>query len=241
MVAQSIKSNDIPASPYPVDIGGDSIELFQRVQPILTSIESVHVLSKAVEYIVANDIPGSFIECGVWKAGSMMAAAITLVRLGCTDRDLWLYDTYEGMPEPSEVDVSYRGESAIESWNSRKLPEGISSWCLAPLDEVKERMQSTGYPAAKIHYVKGKVEETIPAQVPDSIALLRLDTDFYESTKHELMHLFPRLVAGGILIVDDYGHWQGSRMAVDEYIEENRLPLFLNRIDYTGRIAVKLR
>jgi hypothetical protein len=68
---------------------------------------------------------------------------------------------------------------------------------------------------------------------------LRLDTDWYESTKHELVHQYPKLSVGGVLIIDDYGHWQGARQAVDEYFNDNRLPILLNRIDYTGRIAIK--
>jgi hypothetical protein len=88
-------------------------------------------------------------------------------------------------------------------------------------------------------FIKGKVEETIPEQAPAQIALLRLDTDWYESTYHELVHLYPRLSPGGILIIDDYGHWAGARKAVDEYFAEHRLNLFLHRIDYTGRICIK--
>jgi hypothetical protein len=75
--------------------------------------------------------------------------------------------------------------------------------------------------------------------LPEQIAVLRLDTDFYESTRHELRHLYPRLVHGGVLIIDDYGHWAGARKAVDEYIAEEGIRLLLNRIDYTGRIAIK--
>ncbi|HYM86681.1 MAG TPA: TylF/MycF/NovP-related O-methyltransferase, partial [Pseudoxanthomonas sp.] len=76
---------------------------------------------------------------------------------------------------------------------------------------------------------------------PECIALLRLDTDWYESTRHEMIHLFPRLCVGGVLILDDYGHWLGARRAVDEYLGEHNVPLFLQRIDYTGRYAVKWR
>ncbi len=81
--------------------------------------------------------------------------------------------------------------------------------------------------------------DTIPKNVPEKISILRLDTDWYESTKHELNNLFPRLVSGGILIIDDYGHFQGSKKAVDEYFEENKISSFLFRIDYTGRLFVK--
>jgi hypothetical protein len=104
---------------------------------------------------------------------------------------------------------------------------------------VKNVLYGTGYPVHKIHFVQGRVEETIPACAPDPISLLRLDTDWYASTKHELVHLFPRLSHGGVIIIDDYGHWKGSREACDEYFRSNGIPILLNRIDYTGRIALK--
>jgi hypothetical protein len=100
-------------------------------------------------------------------------------------------------------------------------------------------MAMTNYPQDKLNYVVGKVEDTIPETLPRKIALLRLDTDWYESTLHELNHLYPLLTEGGVLIIDDYGHWQGAKKAVDEYIEKNKLKILLNRIDYTGRIAIK--
>ena len=102
-------------------------------------------------------------------------------------------------------------------------------------------LYETGYPEEKIHFVQGRVEETIPASAPDSISLLRLDTDWYESTKHELVHLFPRLSPSGVIIIDDYGHWKGCRKAVDEYFDTGDHPqLLLNRVDYSCRIAVKV-
>ena len=100
-------------------------------------------------------------------------------------------------------------------------------------------MLSTGYDIARTHFVAGDVEQTIPGVVPEQISLLRLDTDWYESTRHELKHLYPRLIRGGVLIIDDYGHWKGARQAVDEYLAETGAKLLLNRIDYTGRAAVK--
>ena len=95
----------------------------------------------------------------------------------------------------------------------------------------------TGYPEQRLHFVPGLVEETIPAQVPEGISLLRLDTDYYASTKHELTHLYPRIAAGGVLLIDDYGHWAGCKKAVDEYLA-SRDPVLLHRIDYTGRVTV---
>jgi hypothetical protein len=116
--------------------------------------------------------------------------------------------------------------------------DGHNEWCYSPLDEVKRNLARTGYPAERVVYVQGKVEDTIPGTLPERTALLRLDTDWYSSTRHELEHLYPGLVAGGVLVLDDYGTWQGARQATDEYFAA-RGPLLLNRIDSTGRIAVK--
>ena len=206
----------------------------------MTSPERLYSLCKAVEYITKNRIPGDIVECGVWRGGSMVAAALTLVALNETTRSLWLYDTFEGMTPPSDKDVRIIGgeladrllaESSKDNRRSRN-----SVWCYAPLEEVQKNMADTAYPGP-IHYIKGSVEKTIPESAPNLIAILRLDTDWYESTRHELVHLFPRLVPGGVLIIDDYGDWEGSRKAVDEYLEENGLPIFLSRID-SARLAI---
>lgn len=165
----------------------------------------------------------------------MAAIARTLLQLKDVKRDLYLFDTFEGMPEPSAKDVDYSGKHASEV-----LQKDIGSRCAdAPLVQVKEVLYGTGYAREKIHFIRGRVEETIPVSAPDSISLLRLDTDWYASTKHELVHLFPRLVHAGVIIIDDYGHWKGSREACDEYFAQNHIPILLNRIDYTGRIALK--
>lgn len=200
----------------------------------LTSVERMVSLIHAVDYIENNQLEGDIVECGVWKGGSMMVVARTLLENQSSQRELYLYDTFEGMSEPTAEDISHSGQSAI-----RTIKEEVEL-TYAPLDLVKNNLSRVGYAEDKSHYVVGKVEDTIPQTIPEKISLLRLDTDWYESTRHELEHLFPRLVPGGILIVDDYGHWQGARKAVDEYIEEKQLKIFLARIDYTGRIAVKL-
>jgi len=169
----------------------------------------------------------------------MMAVALTLQSLNLRDRDLHLFDTFEGMPKPQELDVDMRGNSALAAFAETQLEGDTSDFCRATLPDVQAAMASTGYDPERVHFHKGKVEVTIPSAAPGQIALLRLDTDWYESTRHELEHLYPRLSPGGILIIDDYGHWRGARKAVDEYIEKCALSLFLSRIDYTGRIAVK--
>lgn len=193
-----------------------------------TSRERVVTLADAVEYVVRRDIPGDFVECGVWLGGSTMAIAKTLVRLGVRDRRIWLYDTFGAMPLPDEVDKDFAGRLISQPSD---VPHGTY------LPWVRENMESTGYPPEEISYVCGLVEETIPATVPDQIALLRLDTDWYSSTIHELEHLYPLLPRGGVLIIDDYGHFQGARKAVDEYFAHS--PILLTRVDYSGRMGVK--
>jgi hypothetical protein len=226
----------------PVDFDQDAIQTIRSVKPYtMTSSERLYALIQAVKYVVKNDIPGDIVECGVWKGGSMMAVAKTLLNLGHIDRQLYLFDTFEGMPRPHDVDVSYHGGKASKKYEKRRTTDNSSRWAFASLDEVERAMYETGYDMAKICFVKGKVEETIPNNAPQIISLLRLDTDWYESTRHELIHLYPRLSYGGVIIIDDYGHWLGTKKAVDEYMEQNNICLLLNRLDYTGRIGVKLQ
>ena len=206
-----------------------------------TSPERMYALYQAVKYVVRSPVPGAIVECGVWRGGSSMLAALALLEEGVSDRELWLYDTYEGMAEPGEHDRDFRGVAAKELLEGADRQDEQSVWCYSSLDAVQRNMASTGYPASRIRYVQGKVEDRIPAEMPGEIALLRLDTDFYESTYHELRHLFPRIAPGGILIIDDYGHWEGARRATDQFFREIDQTVLLHRIDYTGRIAVVQR
>jgi hypothetical protein len=202
----------------------------------MTGPERVSALRDAVEYIVMNKIPGDIVECGVWKGGSMMVCALTLLARS-EWRDLWLFDTFEGMSPPSEADIDYFGHKATQLLEEASRDTG-TLWA-ASLDEVQKNIESTGYPSDRVRYVKGRVEDTIPQSAPQRIALLRLDTDWYESTYHELVHLYPRLSPGGVLLIDDYGHWAGSRKATDQYFEEHTMHPLLHRIDYAARLLVK--
>jgi hypothetical protein len=226
---------------FPEDIDEEAREIIIRVKNYtMTSVERLIALINATRYISRNQIEGDFVECGVWRGGSMMAVAYSLEKLAERDRDLYLFDTFEGMPPPTNQDVTYSNIEALTLLNESRKDDSKSIWCYSSLDEVKTNIESTKYNPQKIHLIKGKVEETIPNCIPEKIALLRLDTDWYESTRHELEYLFPRLVSGGVLIIDDYGHWKGCQKATDEYIEKHNIPILLNRIDYTGRIAIKL-
>ena len=164
-----------------------------------------------------------------------MTMAQTLLNLGDSSRNLHLYDTFSGMSAPVKED----GDFAIRKFDQLKTGEDQSDWCCAKLDEVKANLNQVGYPEEKLNFIRGKVEDTIPDNLPETIALLRLDMDWYEPTLHAMRHLFPRLQSKGVLIIDDYGHWEGCRQAVDDTLEEMGMHLLLNRTDYTGRIAIK--
>jgi O-methyltransferase len=200
--------------------------------------ERLYALFKAVEHVEALGVEGAFVECGVWKGGSTMCCALTLGALASTHRPLYLYDTFTGMTEPGPRDTDFRGRSAHAMWK-RTTRGSVTDWCLANEAEARANVLSTGYPADRVHIVTGRVEETIPAVAPDKIAVLRLDTDWYDSTRHELVHLYPRLSPGGILIIDDYGYWRGAREATDEYLRQTGARLFLSRIDHSARQGVK--
>ncbi len=204
----------------------------------MTSKERIFGLIEAVKYVLKNNIEGDIVECGVWKGGSMMAIAKTLISENDTSKRLYLYDTFDGMSEPTEEDMDMQNRTAAQLL-SKSDKETSHVWAYSALEHVRKSMGQTNYPSSNIEYVKGKVEDTIPKTIPEKISLLRLDTDWYESTKHELEHLFPRLQKGGVLIIDDYGFWKGSRKACDEYFANNNISILLCRMDNTGRIAIK--
>ena len=204
----------------------------------MTSVERQWALINAVRYAVRAQIAGDIVECGVWRGGAAMAAALTLLGEHAGDRRLWLYDTFAGMTEPAR---DSDGSAAVQEWRRQRRSDGGNDWCRASLEDVRANMERTGYPADRIRYVKGPIEQTLrdPGNIPQRIAVLRLDTDWYESTRIELEQLYPRLAPGGVLIIDDYGYWQGARKAVDDFFAASAEPILLNRIDETGRIGIK--
>jgi len=225
----------------PADFSDEDIEIINSVKPYtMTSKERIYSLIESVRYVIKNEIPGDIVECGVWQGGSMMAVAKTLLKLHNQEKDLCLFDTFEGMTKPEKMDISNSGFDATKEFDNTKNDSNGSDWCRATIDVVKSNLFSIGYDKSKIHFIQGKVEDTLPTNKLKSISILRLDTDWYQSTKEELINLFPKLSKGGVLIIDDYGFWQGARKAVDEYFSENNIQILLNRIDETGRIGIKL-
>jgi hypothetical protein len=219
-------------------------QIIEAARPhTLTSVERLQALIDSVRYCVEAGVDGAFAECGVWRGGSVLAMLLTLRDLGVSDRDIYLYDTFEGMTQPSELDRSPFDPPALATWNGAQAA-GQRPWeeffdpATFGEQQVSRLLGSAGYPAERLHIVRGPVESTIPATVPANLALLRLDTDWYESTRHELEHLYPLVSSGGVLIIDDYGHWEGARRAVDEYFADHGRVL-LTRVDYTARLVLK--
>ncbi|MER6701842.1 MULTISPECIES: TylF/MycF/NovP-related O-methyltransferase [Streptomyces] len=226
-----------PAPAFPEDYDDEAKEIIRAVKPYsMTSPERLNAFILATRHIARHNIPGDIVECGVWRGGSMQACARTLLSVGETERDLYLFDTYEGMTPPTAEDLRRDGRPAQELLDAQGKDRPI--WAVASLEDVKAGFENIPYPKERVHYVQGRVEDTVPAQAPEQISILRLDTDWYASTKHELEHLYGRLVSGGVLLIDDYGYWQGSRQAVDEFLDKTGERLLLLRMD-EGRIAVK--
>lgn len=236
------KISKIKKDKYPIDIPNETIKIYEEVEPYTaTSLERVNALLQSVVYITENNIDGEIVECGVWKGGSCMAIAIKLMELEQKTREIWLYDTFEGMTEPTnhdiEIETGKKGKELLDGID--KNTDKYNMWAYAPKEVVINNMKKTRYPTDNIKYITGNVEKTLKERKPKKIALLRLDTDWYESTKAELEELYPHVVNGGIIIIDDYGHFEGAKRAVDEYFEKEDNKPLLNRIDYTGRLIVK--
>lgn len=205
-----------------------------------TSIHKMYATYLATKYCGVNGIEGDFVECGVWKGGSSMLIALTLNKINKKDKKIYLYDTFEGMTKPdNSVDIRKELKNAEEKWNKYKK-KNYNKWCYISIEEVKKNMFKTKYPKNKIVFVKGDVKKTFNEVVPEKISLLRLDTDFYESTKKELEILFPRLSIGGILLIDDYDVWKGARKAVDEYFNKNKITPLLSLTGNSGRLMMKI-
>ncbi len=229
----------------PVDYSDEERALWKQVQDFtMVSPAAVASLRRAVLYIVDAGVPGALLECGVWRGGCSMATALTLLGGGGdTSREIYLFDTYEdGWPAPEAIDVDRYGHSG-DVYYRRAMAEGQKPEdTVGHFDSVQKLLLETGYPPERLHFIKGDVMKTIPSQAPETIALMRLDTDWYASTKHEWEHLYARLSVGGVVIVDDYGAWEGSRQATDDFLRENGINLLLNRVDSEGSyIGVKLQ
>lgn len=205
--------------------------LVERCQPYtMTTPERMWALREAIQHVSESNIRGAIVECGVWRGGSMMLAALSVPPWPRAPFHLYLFDTFDGMTAPCEHDITHAGIPGERLYKSAKFRVGLR--------EVKDNMKSTGYPQDLIHYVVGDIRETAK-DFKEPIALLRLDTDFYDSTKAELEHLYPLVRPGGVTIIDDVGEWDGCKKAVDEFLETLSPKPLIHRIDYSARMWVK--
>ncbi len=203
-----------------------------------SGLDSAYSTMHTIKYISENNIEGDIVECGVWRGGLMMMAASYLHHLKNYNKKIYLYDTFAGMTEPDEVDVDFGGREMKPIWQNAKDRNELIGFG-GTLEEIQENMRQTQYPEDKLVFVKGDILETIPETIPEKIAFLRLDTDWYKSTLHELEHLYPLLSSKGIMVIDDYGWCKGSRKATDEYFGKLPFKPFLFRLNETIRIVVK--
>ena len=223
------------------DMDPEFFDAYDRCKAFtMTSLERLYSLYKSVEYLCASEIPGDLAECGVWRGGSCMMMALALLKQSDTTRRILLFDTFDGHPQPdAERDIDIWDNRAIDEWQRREASGGRREWGFASIAETHANLISTGYPSDRLVFVKGMVESTVQEVRTERLALLRLDTDWYHSARAALHYLYPKLVPGGVLIIDDYGHYKGQRQAVDEYFREIGCTPLLHRIDYSCRVMVK--
>lgn len=201
------------------------ILLGRKRVPVMAGKKRVNALHSALIDIHENKIQGDFVECGVWKGGNVIIAKKALDSVNDTQRKYYCYDTFSGMTEPGENDP----ERAHETWKT-------TSNCFSTLDEVKENFRIQDVLDDRVIFVQGDIRNTLldKKNLPTDISILRLDTDWYDSTLIELEVLFPLLKNNGWLIIDDYGCWKGCKKAVDEYFGEKFVEENFTKLDYTG-------
>lgn len=203
----------------------------------MTMPPALYTTIKAIEQTQRKGVRGDFVECGVWRGGNTIIAGLMRKRLGA-DYTVWAYDTYAGMTPPTEYDKKPGNTLDTKAKFDALAHSNHNDWCYASLEDVRMNYRRV-VGNDDFRAIKGSVMETLsdPANLPDRIAVLRLDTDFYDSTKVELEVLWPRLVSGGVMVIDDYGEWAGARRAVDEYFGHDKP--WLHYVDRSVRLVIK--
>ena len=236
------KKSNVNRYRFPVELNEEEKKILSYVAErkiTMTSYERLATTLMACKHVIERGIEGSFVECGVWRGGNAIVAAATFKLYKC-QRRVYLFDTFEGMTVPTDEDSAIDGTPARDTFEEHKTSTH-NEWCYASLDEVKNNFAEAGLLSENVMFVKGDVIEALDdaQNLPERVSVLRLDTDWYASTKKELEVLYPRLSIGGVLMIDDYGHWTGSKKATDEYFASIKKRPFLQYIDYTGRVGIK--
>jgi hypothetical protein len=191
----------------------------------LTNPVRMGMLWDAIETVHKEEIPGCFIEAGVYKGGSSMLAAYAMKHFDM-GRDIFMFDTFKGMTEPCEHDYKLNREKDpgqyLKKWKSKKATTH-NTWCYASYPEVLNNINSVGY--AFFDMITGNVIDTVRTGMCAKIAVLRIDVDFYDATKHLLEQWYEQVMPGGYIIFDDYWCWNGTHKAVNEFFESNDISL----------------
>ena len=229
----------IEASQVEVDI----INFVLNNNYTMLGVERLYAALSAVRYTIENNIEGDFVECGVWRGGCSLAMAMYARHLG-SNKKVYLLDTFAGMTSPgiNDKETGSKNNDKLMREYQKGQKDGYNEMSFASLDDVVQIFRNEDL-VTSAEFIKGDVINTLndDSWQPQNYSIVRLDTDFYDSTFEELMILYPRLTKSGVLLIDDYGHYEGAQKAVDEYFENHsvRKPLKLIT-DYTGRAIIKI-
>jgi O-methyltransferase len=231
--------NNITLNTYPIEASHNELNLIKACEQYsMTGPIRMWALIQSLKHVANFNLEGDLVECGVWKGGNLALMKLFSNNLNLSKQIIG-FDTFEGMPDPTDIDVDYAGTSAAQRMQKELKKENIKNiHAYCSLEQVKKNLSEINVKDS-VKLIKGRVEETllISNNLPNKISILRLDTDWYESTKIELEILFPRLVSGGVLLIDDYGHFKGAKQAVDEYFKNQNI--WLHYIDYSCRMIIK--
>jgi O-methyltransferase len=225
----------------PIEASIHEVDLINNVKNFsMTDLKNLYLSTQAVKYVFEKNIEGDIVECGVWRGGNIIIFK-SLCKKYKLRKKIFAFDTFEGMTTSTKIDLTHKGEKASDLLKKSSITKnyGDNIWCYASLDDVKKNIVNLAGSIANINFIKGDVCETlkVTSNLPKKISILRLDTDFYESTKIELETLYPLLQEGGLLIIDDYGYWKGSKKAVDEYFCKSYQ--FKHVVNGTCRMIIK--
>ncbi len=201
-------------------------QLYRQVRgSTMCSNARLRGLYRALHYVVSRNIPGDVVECGCAQGGSAALMALTLRQLR-SQRKLWLFDTFEGLPAPTAEDPDF------------EVADLFTGTCVGKLNEVRELFDRLGV-LDGTEFVKGLFQQVLPATAVPQISVLHIDGDWYESVKVCLEFLYNKVAPQGVIQFDDYGYWKGARKAVDEFFEQRGIQVPLKRLDYSGRFLIK--
>ena len=215
----------------------DYIDLVSKFS--MTPKIRIYNLLQALRHLKIKKIDGDYVECGVWKGGNVLLFKKFLENEDFSQRNIYAFDTFEGMTNPDENDFEINTNISATKLLKNDKKKETNVWGVCSLENVKKNISKYVNNLENIYFVKGPVEITLneAKNIPKKISLLRLDTDWYQSTKKELEVLYEKVSSGGVIIIDDYGHWGGSKKAVDNFFSDKYV--WMHYVDYACRLIIK--